>query len=141
MKQPNIFFVFLVTLLLQTKVFAINPGSQEDLIVNIGDRVFFGYDSYELDYDAQELLSDQVVWLKQYNKSVIIEGYADERSAFDYALSLGLKRAAAVKNFLISKGMNKSRIKIISYGRERPAVIGSNEGAWGQNRRAVTIVK
>ena len=116
-------------------------GSQEDLVVSVGDRVFFGYDSAELDADAQELLQSQAAWLKQYNKSVIIEGHSDERVTFDYALGLGLKRAAAVKNFLLSLGIPDRRISIISYGRERPAVTGSNDAAWSQNRRAVTTIR
>ena len=119
----------------------IDSGTQEDLIVNVGDRVFFSYDSAELDADAQELLQSQAAWLKQYNKSVIIEGHSDERVTFDYALGLGLKRAAAVKNFLLSLGIPDRRISIISYGRERPAVTGSNDAAWSQNRRAVTTIR
>ena len=108
----------------------IAPGSQEDLIVNVGDRVFFNYDSSELDSDAQELLQDQVAWLKQYSDvSVIIEGHCDERGTREYNLALGEKRAQSVKNY-----------STISYGKERPAVIGSNDGAWAQNRRSVTIV-
>ena len=117
------------------------PGSQEDLIVNVGDRVFFGYDSSELDSDAQELLQDQVAWLKQYSDvSVTIEGHCDERGTREYNLALGEKRAQSVKNYLISLGVSESRVSTISYGKERPAVIGSNDGAWSQNRRSVTKV-
>ncbi len=117
------------------------PGSQEDLIVNVGDRVFFGYDSSELDADAQELLQDQVAWLKQYSDvSVTIEGHCDERGTREYNLALGEKRAQAVKNYLISLGIIESRVSTISYGKERPAVVGSNDGAWSQNRRSVTKV-
>ena len=120
---------------------SIEPGSQEDLIVNVGDRVFFGYDSSELDSDAQELLQDQVAWLKQYSDvSVIIEGHCDERGTREYNLALGEKRAQAVKNYLISLGISSDRVSTISYGKERPAVVGSNDGAWAQNRRSVTIV-
>jgi peptidoglycan-associated lipoprotein len=119
----------------------IYPGSQEDLIVNVGDRIFFAYDSYELDSDAQELLQDQAAWLKQYNKtSINIEGHCDERGTREYNLALGEKRAQAVKNYLNALGVAKSSLNTISYGKERPAVIGSNDGAWSQNRRAVTIV-
>ena len=122
-------------------VASIEPGSQEDLIVNVGDRVFFGYDSSELDGDAQELLQDQVAWLKQYSDvSVIIEGHCDERGTREYNLALGEKRAQAVKNYLISLGIGADRVSTISYGKERPAVVGSNDGAWAQNRRSVTIV-
>ena len=116
-------------------------GSQEDLIVNVGDRVFFGYDSSELDSDALELLQDQVAWLKQNsNVSVTIEGHCDERGTREYNLALGEKRAQAVKNYLIGLGINPDRVSTISYGKERPAVVGSNDGAWAQNRRSVTIV-
>ena len=116
-------------------------GSQEDLIVNVGDRVFFGYDSSDLDSDALELLQDQVAWLKQNSDvSVAIEGHCDERGTREYNLALGEKRAQAVKNYLIGLGINPNRVSTISYGKERPAVVGSNDGAWAQNRRSVTIV-
>jgi len=119
---------------------SIKPGSQEDLIVNVGDRVFFGYNSAELDSDAQELLQDQVAWIKEYNVSITIEGHADERGTREYNLALGEKRAQAVKNYINSLGIPSAKITTISYGKERPAVIGSNDGAWSQNRRSVTIV-
>ena len=120
---------------------SITPGSQEDLIVNVGDRVFFNYDSSDLDSDAQELLQDQVAWLKQYSDvSVIIEGHCDERGTREYNLALGEKRAQSVKNYLIGLGISSERVATISYGKERPAVVGSNDGAWAQNRRSVTIV-
>jgi peptidoglycan-associated lipoprotein len=118
----------------------ITPGSQEDLIVNVGDRVFFGYNSAELDSDAQELLQDQVAWMKQYDVSITIEGHCDERGTREYNLALGEKRAQAVKNFLITMGISDSKISTISYGKERPAVVGSNDGAWSQNRRSVTTI-
>ena len=116
-------------------------GSQEDLIVNVGDRVFFGYDSSDLDSDALELLQDQVAWLKQNTDvAVTIEGHCDERGTREYNLALGEKRAQAVKNYLIGLGINPDRVSTISYGKERPAVVGSNDGAWAQNRRSVTLV-
>jgi len=116
-------------------------GSYEDLIVNVGDRVYFSYDSFELDDDAKELLQHQAAWLKQYNKtSVIIEGHCDERGTREYNLALGEKRAQAVKNYLNSLGVGSSSLNTISYGKERPAVIGSTDAAWGQNRRSVTTV-
>ena len=124
-----------------TESASIEPGSQEDLIVNVGDRVFFNYDSAELDTDAQELLQDQVAWLKQYSDvSVIIEGHCDERGTREYNLALGEKRAQSVKNYIINLGISADRVSTISYGKERPAVVGSNDGAWAQNRRSVTIV-
>ena len=124
-----------------TESASIEPGSQEDLIVNVGDRVFFNYDSSELDTDAQELLQDQVAWLKQYSDvSVIIEGHCDERGTREYNLALGEKRAQSVKNYIINLGISADRVSTISYGKERPAVVGSNDGAWAQNRRSVTTV-
>ena len=117
------------------------PGSQEDLIVNVGDRVFFDYNSAELDSDAQQLLHEQAGWLKQYsNTSITIEGHCDERGTREYNLALGEQRAQAVKNWFILLGIDSSRLSTISYGKERPAVIGSNDGAWSQNRRSVTTV-
>ena len=119
---------------------SVEPGSQEDLIVNVGDRVFFSYNSAELDDDAKELLQDQVAWFKQHNiTSVTIEGHCDERGTREYNLALGEKRAQSVKNYL--NGLSTFPvINTISYGKERPAVIGSNDGAWSQNRRSVTKV-
>ena len=119
---------------------SIVPGSQEDLIVNVGDRVFFDYDSAELDADAQELLQHQAAWLKQHNiLSVTIEGHCDERGTREYNLALGEKRAQAVKNYLNGLAVFPV-INTLSYGKERPAVVGSNDDAWGQNRRSVTKV-
>ena len=116
-------------------------GTPEDFIVSVGDRVYFDYDSAELDSDAQELLQHQAAWLKQYNKtSIVIEGHCDERGTREYNLALGEKRAQAVKSYLNGLGIDISSISTISYGKERPAVIGSNDGAWSQNRRSVTIV-
>ena len=127
--------------LTETEGTGVVPGSQEDLIVNVGDRVYFDYDSSELDADAQELLQDQVAWLKQYSGvGVIIEGHCDERGTREYNLALGEKRAQSVKNYLISLGISSHRVSTISYGKERPAVVGSNDGAWAQNRRSVTLV-
>jgi len=117
------------------------PGTQEDLLVNVGDRVFFDYDSSELDADNQELLQAQAAWLKQHNNvSVTLEGHCDERGTREYNLALGEKRAQAVRSYLVSLGIDSSRLSTISYGKERPAVVGSNDAAWGQNRRSVTIV-
>ena len=120
---------------------SIVPGSQEDLIVNVGDRVFFDYDSAELDADAQELLQHQAAWLKQYNMtSITVEGHCDERGTREYNLALGERRAQAVKNYLNELVGVFPVVNTISYGKERPAVVGSNDDAWGQNRRSVTKV-
>ena len=117
-------------------------GSQEDLIVNVGDRVFFGYDSSDLDSDALELLQDQVAWLKQNSDvTVTIEGHCDERGTREYNLALGDRRATAVSNFLVALGINSTRIMTISYGKEKPVALGSNDTAWSQNRRGVTRVR
>ena len=118
----------------------IEPGSQEDLIVNVGDRVFFDYNSSVLDEDAKELLQDQVAWIKQHDVSITIEGHCDERGTREYNLALGEKRAQSVKNYLTQMGVSESKVSTISYGKERPAVVGSNDGAWSQNRRSVTTV-
>ena len=115
-------------------------GSQEDLIVNVGDRVFFGYDSSDLDSDALELLQDQVAWLKQNSEvSVTIEGHCDERGTREYNLALGERRANAAKDYLMTYGISSNRISVISYGKERPVDSGSNPLAWSKNRRSVTV--
>ncbi|WP_431854190.1 peptidoglycan-associated lipoprotein Pal [Azospirillum sp.] len=119
----------------------IRPGSQEDLVVNVGDRVFYGFDRYDLSPEARATLDRQAAWLKQYpNVTVTIEGHADERGTREYNLALGERRANSAKNYLVAQGTNPSRVKVISYGKERPAVLGSNEAAWAQNRRGVTVV-
>ena len=119
---------------------SIEPGSQEDLIVNVGDRVFFDYDSAELDADAQELLQYQAAWFKEHNiTSVTIEGHCDERGTREYNLALGEKRAQAVKNYLTSMGIPSGKVTTISYGKERPVDSGSNPLAWSKNRRSVTV--
>ena len=117
------------------------PGSQEDLSQNVGDRVFFDTDSSTLDSEAQATLARQVEWLKQYgNINVTVEGHADERGTREYNIALGERRASATKRFLVGKGIPANRISTISYGKERPAVIGSDDASWSQNRRAVSVV-
>jgi peptidoglycan-associated lipoprotein len=117
------------------------PGSQEDLVVNVGDRVFFGFDKYDLTAEAQDTLTRQANWLQQYPEvSVTIEGHCDERGTREYNLALGERRATAAKNFLVALGVDPARITTISYGKERPAVLGSDESSWAQNRRGVTVV-
>ncbi len=119
----------------------IPPGSQEDLVVNVGDRVFFAFDSSELSADARAALEKQAAWIKRFGGTrVVIEGHADERGTREYNLALGERRANAAKDYLVALGLNPSRIKTISYGKERPAALGHNEAAWAQNRRAVTVV-
>jgi peptidoglycan-associated lipoprotein len=116
-------------------------GSQEDLADNVGDRVFFDTDSSSLSADAQHTLQKQSEWLKQYSAvNVTVEGHCDERGTREYNLALGERRANAVKKYLVSLGVGGKRISTISYGKERPAVIGNDESAWSQNRRAVTVL-
>ena len=113
-----------------------------DFMANAEDRVFFNYDSSALTNNAVEVLDTQVAWLKKHEKvNVIVQGYCDERGTREYNLALGERRANAVKQYLISQGVAADRISTISYGKERPAVLGNNEAAWAQNRRAVTVVK
>jgi len=117
------------------------PGSAEDFVVNVGDRVFFGFDRYDLTPEATATLDRQAAWLKQYpGVTVTIEGHADERGTREYNLALGERRANAVKNYLSALGIDGARVQTISYGKERPAVLGSNESAWAQNRRGVTVI-
>ncbi len=117
------------------------PGSQEDLVVNVGDRVFYGFDRYDLSPEARSTLDRQAAWLKQYpNVNVTVEGHSDERGTREYNLALGERRANAAKSYLVAQGTNPSRVKTVSYGKERPAVVGSNEATWAQNRRGVTVV-
>lgn len=117
------------------------PGTQADLVVNVGDRVFFGYDRYDVSGEAQMTLDKQAAWLQQYsNLNVTIEGHADERGTREYNIALGERRANAVKNYLVASGVNAGRINTISYGKERPAVPGSDDTSWAQNRRGVTKV-
>ena len=116
------------------------PGSEEDFTVNVGDRVFFQFDQYELTPQARSALERQAQWLQEYESvNVVIEGHCDERGTRAYNLALGDRRATAVKNYLVALGVSPSRITTISYGKERPAVLGSGEAAWSQNRRAVTM--
>ncbi len=106
-----------------------------------GDRVFFAFDSSLLSSRAQSTLSKQVAYLKSNSSvKVSIEGHADERGTREYNLALGARRANAVKNYLVGAGISSSRISTISYGKERPAVVGSSESAYAQNRRAVTVL-
>lgn len=117
------------------------PGSVEEFVQVVGDRVFFGFDRYDLTPEARATLEAQAAWLQQYpNVTVQVEGHADERGTRAYNLALGDRRATAARNYLVALGIPDSRISTISYGKERPAVLGSNEAAWAQNRRAVTVI-
>jgi peptidoglycan-associated lipoprotein len=117
------------------------PGSQQDLEASAGDRVFFAFDRSDITPESQEILTRQADWLRRYpNVTVTIEGHCDERGTREYNLALGERRAQAAKNVLVAAGIPASRISTISYGKERPIVVGSNEEAWAQNRVAITKV-
>ncbi len=117
------------------------PGSEEDLVANVGDRVFFDFDKSDLKPEARRTIERWSAWLKQYpSVNVTIEGHCDERGTREYNIALGARRAASAKNFLVSLGVDARRVATISYGKERPAVVGSNEAAWSQNRRGVMVV-
>ena len=109
--------------------------------IPVPDRVFFGFDSSVLSPGAQNTLELQASWLrKNPNGHIAIEGHCDERGTREYNLALGERRAASVRNFLVNLGIRPSRISTISYGKERPAILGSDEEAWSQNRRGVTVI-
>lgn len=113
-----------------------------NFMANATDIVYFAYDSSVLSNDAEEVLDTQVKWLKKHdNVDVVVQGYCDERGTREYNIALGERRANAVKTYLVNNGIAADRISTISYGKERPAVLGSNETAWARNRRAVTVVK
>lgn len=117
------------------------PGSQQDLVVNVGDRVFFDTDRSDLNSSARATLDRQAAWLKLHpSNTVTLEGHADERGTREYNLALGARRANAAKSYLVSLGVDASRIATISYGKERPVALCSDESCWSQNRRAVTVV-
>ena len=117
-------------------------GTMEDLIVNVGDRVYFGYDRIDLTPEALNQLQMQARWMQQYsNVRVVIEGHADERGTREYKLALGDRRANSVKNYLVSLGISPNRVSTISYGKEMPEVLGSSAQSWARNRRAVTKVQ
>jgi peptidoglycan-associated lipoprotein len=119
----------------------VRPGSQEDLAQRVGDRIFFDSDRSDLRADARRTVEGWAAWLRQ-NPTVAatIEGHADERGTREYNLALGERRAAAARNFLISQGIEARRLSTVSFGKERPTVLGSTEQAWSQNRRAVMLV-
>jgi peptidoglycan-associated lipoprotein len=124
-----------------TMEMAPEPGSQEQLQLEVGDRVFFEYDKSVVAAAAEKTLKRQAAWMKQYpSVSITVEGHCDERGTREYNLALGERRATAVKNFLVALGVSSNRIATISYGKERPDALGHNKAAWAQNRRGVTTV-
>ncbi|HEX3502274.1 MAG TPA: peptidoglycan-associated lipoprotein Pal [Xanthobacteraceae bacterium] len=121
---------------------AATPGSQQDFVVNVGDRVFFETDSSELTDQARATLDKQSQWLSNYNRySFTIEGHADERGTREYNIALGARRAETVRQYLVSRGVNASRMRTISYGKERPVALCNDISCWSQNRRAVTVLE
>ena len=120
---------------------AATPGSQQDFVVNVGDRVFFDSDQTELSQQAINTLEKQAQWLQQYPRyTFTIEGHADERGTREYNIALSAKRAQSVRNFLVSRGISASRMRPISYGKERPVAVCNDISCWSQNRRAVTVL-
>jgi peptidoglycan-associated lipoprotein len=117
------------------------PGSQQDFVVNVGDRVFFETDSSELTDQARATLDKQAQWLGNYNRySFTVEGHADERGTREYNIALGARRAETVREYLISRGIPAQRMRTISYGKERPVALCNDISCWSQNRRAVTVL-
>ncbi|MCA3265906.1 MAG: peptidoglycan-associated lipoprotein Pal, partial [Azospirillum sp.] len=117
------------------------PGSQEDLQQSVGDRIFFASDRTDLTPEARRTVEGWAMWLRQNpGVSATIEGHADERGTREYNLALGERRAAAARNALIAQGVDPRRLSTVSYGKERPQVLGSTEQAWAQNRRGVLLV-
>jgi peptidoglycan-associated lipoprotein len=121
---------------------AATPGSQQDFVVNVGDRVFFQTDSTELTPQSRATLDKQAQWLNTYSQygQFTIEGHADERGTREYNLALGARRAQVVRDYLISRGVAASRMHTISYGKERPVALCDDISCWSQNRRAVTVL-
>ena len=118
------------------------PGSQEDLVKNVGDRVFYAFNKSTLSADAHATLTKQADWLKQYmQNNVQIAGNCDDRGTEEYNIALGQRRANAARDYLVAKGVAGSRITTISYGKDRPTAMGDNEQAWAQNRNAITSVR
>jgi peptidoglycan-associated lipoprotein len=109
---------------------------------NVGDRVFFGYDKSTLTQEAHATIARQAAWLQSHDKiNVTVEGHCDDRGTREYNLALGERRAAAAAKALEAKGIHMSKIETVSYGKERPAVLGTDESVWGKNRRAVTVLR
>ncbi len=117
------------------------PGSQQDFVVNVGDRVFFESDATELSSQSVATLEKQAQWLQAYSQyTFTIEGHADERGTREYNIALGARRAQAVRDYLASRGVSPQRMRTISYGKERPVAVCNDISCWSQNRRAVTVL-
>jgi peptidoglycan-associated lipoprotein len=117
------------------------PGSPQDFVVNVGDRVFFETDSSELTPQAVATLDKQAQWLARYNRyAFTVEGHADERGTREYNIALGARRAQAVRDYLAARGVDANRMRTISYGKERPVAVCNDISCWSQNRRSVTVL-
>jgi peptidoglycan-associated lipoprotein len=117
------------------------PGSQQDFVVNVGDRVFFESDSSELSPQSVATLERQAQWLQSYSQyTFTVEGHADERGTREYNIALGARRAQTVRDYLISRGIQAQRMRTISYGKERPVAVCNDISCWSQNRRVVTVL-
>ena len=117
------------------------PGSAQDFVVNVGDRVFFESDSTELTPQSVATLDKQAEWLQRYNRyAFTVEGHADERGTREYNIALGARRAQTVRDYLISRGVQGNRMRTISYGKERPVAVCNDISCWSQNRRSVTVL-
>jgi peptidoglycan-associated lipoprotein len=117
------------------------PGSTQDFVVNVGDRVFLDTDSSDLSAQARATLDHQVQWLSQYSRlTFTVEGHADERGTREYNIALGARRATAVRDYLVAHGIAANRMRTISYGKERPVATCNDISCWSQNRRAVTVI-
>ena len=122
-------------------LFAQAKQTASDKLIAVGDRVLFDYDSAKLDSSAKIMLDAQSRFLRaNTDLNFIVEGHCDERGTREYNLALGEQRATAVRDYLVIQGIDPDRIKVISYGKEKPAVVGSNGMAWSKNRRAVTVI-
>jgi peptidoglycan-associated lipoprotein len=119
-----------------------SPGSQQDFVVNVGDRVFFETDSTELTPQSRSTLDKQAQWLTTYSQysQFTVEGHADERGTREYNIALGARRAQTVRDYLASRGIQASRMRTISYGKERPVAVCNDISCWSQNRRVVTVL-
>ena len=118
------------------------PGSQADFVVTLmgQDAIYFDTDRYNIDSADMAALAAQAQWLQKYPaKNATVEGHCDERGTRDYNLALGERRANAAKNYLVSQGVDAARLATVSYGKERPLALGSDESSWAKNRRAVTV--
>ena len=120
----------------------LSESSPEWFAVNVGDRVFFGFDKYDLSGEARRTLELQSAWLKKYPQyKVVVEGHADERGTREYNLALGEHRANSVKDYLVALGIDPSRVETISYGKERPVALGHDEESWAKTRRSVSVIR